>query len=1106
MGRNSKKQKTSIIWLLIVFLSMVSFTAAAQNITLSGQVTDKGGLAVIGASVAQKGTTNGVMTDLDGNYTISVPKDATIVFSYIGMVTQDVKVDGRSVINVVLQDEAVALDDVVVIGYGVQKRRDLTGSISSVTAEDIAVAPVSNVAQALQGRMPGVSIVSMDGRPDASMKIRVRGGTSITQSNDPLYIVDGFPVNNIDDIPADQIASIDILKDASSTAIYGARGANGVVLVTTKTPKGGKLSITYDGYVQLKNPTERHDMMNPYEYVLANWEYATLFNTNNGTAWARAMGIGDYTNWNNGAGIAINNPSGIDAYKNMKGRSAEKEIIDNAFSQSHNIGISGGSEKTKYSLSFNYLNDEGLKINSSLKKVNLMAKISQTISNTLKLDFDARYSDRTAFGDEGYRNGQGTNITRALRYIPVTPLGDISDSNTDLNMYQLYIGKDYDPVTIVNDVYNKRNWKNFRANVALTWDILKDLTYKTELGVNKTWSDEYYFEGRTYRSAILGSNGSMARINKNEYYGYRYVNTLNYNFSNLGDDHRLGVLLGQELSAFREGDKSTSISVQGFPETFDAKRAFAMMGMYKVQGINYEPQISTVNAEPERLVSFFGRVNYSFKDRYLLTATFRADGSTKFRPGNQWGFFPAAALAWRLSDESFMESTRSWIDNLKVRLSYGEVGNNRVNSGLWKSIYIPITDNRYLYSINNSLQPGYDLNNNSYMPNRDLKWETTVTRNIGVDYSFLNGRVFGALDFYRNTTDNLLVPNFIPGFTGYTRMMENIGKTRNQGVEFAVGGDIIRKKDFTLSANFNISFNKNKILKLADNDMITYSSAWGSTNATNEYMMRKGGSFGEIRGYVYDGWYTTDDFNYDTATGVYTLKPDVANNSKIVGSVPNGAYPGKIKFKKMSGTGTEINEAEDVVKIGDTNPDHIGGFNLSGMYKGFDFLVGFNWSYGNDVLNIDKVVNSYGAKTLYRNWNKSFENRYRIFDVQNGQLVKVTDPNVLNELNKNARTYMPYHEQPVTTSEAVEDGSFLRLNNITVGYTLPAKLTRKFMVEKLRVYATVYNVWIWTDYSGYDPEVDTGDNNYATSLPLPGLDFGSYPKARTFTFGVNLSF
>lgn len=1079
-------------------MSLNTMTGFAQTITLSGNVQEKSGEPIIGASIVEKGTTNGNVTDIDGNFSLKVNSNATIVVSYMGMLTQEIKVAGRSSISVVMEDNVVALSDVVVIGYGVQKRRDLTGSVASVTSNDINAVPVSNVSQALQGKLPGVNVTSMDGRPDASVKIRVRGGGSITQSNDPLFVVDGFPVSNINDIPADQIESIDVLKDASSTAIYGARGANGVILVTTKSGKSGKVNITYNGYVQLMQPTKKTKVLDSYEYVLANWEYDYLLNSNNGDTWARAMGLGKYSNWTDG-NVTINNPGGIESYRNMDSRDVEGDIINDSFSHSHNLSISGGGEKTKYNISFNYIDNEGIKIYSWFRRANVLAKISQDISKTLKLDVNARYVDRTGFGDESYRSGAGSLITRSIRYIPVTALGDVSDANTGLGMYQLYVGEKYDPENLIYDVYNKRNYKSLFGNAALTWEIIKDLRFRTEIGYTESWIENYTYQGSLYRDAILGQKGSSGQIDRNTANEYRFVNTLSYTIPGLGEKQNLDAMIGQELSA-SEGVNSR-MAAQGYPSTFDADKVYAMFNQY-------DPTMSlTINNSqkyPERMLSYFGRVNYSLLDRYLLTATLRADGSSIFPSDNQWGYFPAAAIGWRLSDEAFIKDL-TWIDNLKVRLSYGEVGNNRIDPGLWGFNWQAVSDNRYKYPVDGILQPGYEPASTS-MPNKGLKWETTITRNIGLDYSFINGRIFGAVDFYRNTTKDLLLRNNIPGYTGYTNIMENVGSVRNQGLEFSVGGDIIRKKDLRITANFNINFNKNKIVELSDDSKsVYYSTQWGSTMTVPlEYMFQEGSPIGLIRGYVHDGFYTTDDFNY--TNGKYVLKEGVADNSSIIGGPPAGPYPGQIKFKKMGGTGSKLTEVDDVVEIGDTNPIHTGGFNLSGQYKGFDALFAFNWSYGNDVFNADKMVNSYGAKTPYRNWLEGFENRYRLFDVRNGELVRITDPTELAELNKNATTYYPYHEIPVTTSEAIEDGSFLRLNNITIGYTLPESLTRKIAIQKLRVYATVYNVYVWTNYSGYDPEVDTGSNISGAQYPMPGLDFGSYPKSRTYTLGINLNF
>lgn len=1066
-----------------------------QVVSISGKVTDTSGGALPGVTVIIKGTTNGTITDVDGNYSISdVPADGVLVFSFVGMKMQELPVGGRQVINVSLEEETIGLEEVVAIGYGTMKKSDLTGSVASVQSKDLASYPVANVAQALQGRVTGVTVTPLDGRPDASISFRIRGGGSITQSNDPLFIVDGFPVSSINDIPASQIESIDILKDASSTAIYGARGANGVVIITTKSAGGKKISVTYDGNVQIKTPANSLDFLDPYDFVRLNWEYGALFGY--GDAWAMAYGLGtDYSNLNSG---------GINSYKNIEGRDIQKEMLGTTFSQSHNVTVSGNTGKTKYSVSFDYTDDDAIKIQSWYKRTSILAKLQQEIAKGLVLDLDMHLGDNTVFGNEDQSSYSGSKLAESMRFTPVTPLGDISGDNSQIGMYDTYIRSEYDPITITNDIYDKTHRQYVRANIGLSWEIINGLKLRSEYGTRKGYSNRYYYTGAIAKHTV-GVEGGDATIEKDYRSSYRFVNTLNYDFKNLGDNHRLDVLVGQEIN----GNESENTELKGtrYPVAFDYKKVFAMMNQY---GDQSEISISNTYDEPVRLSSYFGRVNYAFKDRYLFSATFRADGSSRFSSDNRWGYFPAGAIAWRISEEPFMQGLSS-LDNLKLRLSYGEAGNDQITSGLWKPEWSAGADGYPYSNVGNSYyEPASDM-----MTNPNLKWETTITRNFGIDYGFFNNRVFGSIDGYWNTTKDLLMVVQLPAYTGYTSQMANVGQTRNLGLEFSVGGDLVRTDDFKLSANLNFSLNRNKVEELSDEmEYYYYGSGWASNSiqpSGGDYALIVGQPVGLIRGFIADGYYTTDDFNYDSSTQTYTLKDGIPNSRTVLGPVPgvgSGSYPGLLKLKKLGteNSATEINESDDATIIGNTNPKHTGGLTLNAMYKSFDLMLAFNWSYGNDVYNANKLANSIGRKTPFRNFIDAVEGWYTLFDIdENGDLVRVYDPADLDALNANATTYLPIQEDASINTDNIEDGSFLRLNNVTLGYTLPANISQKVFIQRLRVYATIYNAWLWTKYTGYDPEVDAGNGRNDT-YPTPGMDFGAYPRARTFTFGVNVNF
>jgi TonB-linked SusC/RagA family outer membrane protein len=1091
MNMKKKKMRVSYYFLLLGMLLCMPIYGQ-QVLKIKGTVKDaKLGIPLPGVSVLVKGTSNGASTDFDGNYVISAKSSDVLQFSFVGYKTLQVAVNGKTKIDATLAEESNQLDEIVVVGYGTAKRKDLTGSVSSVKGKDLAAYPVANVASAMQGKIPGVTVTAVDGRPDAKVSIRVRGGGSITQSNDPLFIVDGFPVGNINDIPASQIASIDVLKDASATAIYGARGANGVVLVTTKAPSGGKVSVTYNGSTQIKSASKYLGALNGYDFVKLNWDYGTLFG--NGDAWAKEYGLGT-TN-------SALNPAGINAYKTAAYRDIEKEVIRSTTSQNHNIAITGGNEKTKYSISFDNLDDNGLKIESYYKRTNVLAKIKSEIAKNLDFEGDMYYSDQEVFGSEKQSSSSGSWLTNSLRYTPVTPLGDLT---TNLGIYETYVKANYDPIPTIKDIYDKTLRQKYRANAALNWKVNDALTLRSEYGVTKAYNSQYQFTGAFAKNTV-GVQGGDATITKNFNSGYRFVNTLNYKFLKLGDNHRLDALLGQEINA-NKGENTKLVGTK-YPISFDANRAFALMSQY---GDQTTAKFDNTYDTPGHLASFFGRVNYAFKDRYLFTATLRADGSSNFSPANRWGYFPAAAFAWRASDESFLKDSKI-ISNLKFRLSFGEVGNDQISSGLWREQWTGSTGYSYT-NVNNAIY----VPSSTLMVNPNLKWETTITRNFGIDYGFFDNRLYGSIDAYWNTTKDLLLPKSLPPYTGYTNQMDNIGQTRNIGLEFALGGDIVRNGDFKLSANMNISINRNEVESLSEGiNYGYYSSGWASTTTSplgGDYAFRVGDPVGLIRGYKYGGFYTTADFDYNTTTKAYTLKPGIADSSGVLGSYPglpvNSAYPGMLKLEKVGTTvsATKISEADDATIIGNTNAKFTGGLNINASYKSFDLLLGFNGSYGNDIYNANKLGNSYGNKLPFRNFSTSVQNAYTLFDVNStGDLVRVYDPAALDALNANAKTYMPFHELGVIHSGGIEDGSFLRLNNVTLGYTLPSDVSKKIGMQNFRLYATVINAWIWTKYTGYDPEVDAGNGRNGT-YPTPGMDFGAYPKARTFTLGVNVKF
>lgn len=1105
--RLAKKTFTALL------LSMLCLVSFAQNRTVTGVVLDNRGDPVIGANIkVVDNPATGTITDIDGKFTLSVSNTVKqLEVSYIGMQSQQVDIVPGQSLQVTLKEDAEMLDEVVVIGYQTVKRKDLTGSVASVSGKSIAASPVSNVAQALQGKLPGVNVTSQDGRPDAEVSIRVRGGGSISQSNEPLVLIDGVS-GTLSDIPADQVESIDVLKDASSTAIYGARGANGVILVTTKGAKEGKVSVSYSGYAKFNTPNKYLEALSPYDYLAYTWANADA----NGTAYRepfeKLYGL---------------KGGGIEKYRNMATDDIQREVYNSSFSHSHDLSVTGGTENTKVLFSVNYMDEQGMKINSYSKRANVSLKVNQKIRKNLDLGLDVRYTDAENMSGEGTTSGSGSVLSSAYRFRPIginNILGDL-DAMREGNME--HYGKFsqwevYNPYNRLNDYEPLKQRQTLRSTASLNWGIIKGLTYHTDLSLNRSWNQNKTWSGAIEKNYLDDATGEKlwagdAELQKSDNWGMRWTNTLNYDF-NITKNQRLNVLVGHEVT--NSGGSDMRIVVDHLPANFTKDNAFAMINQYDRDAITNTTPFSSSISTPSRVLSFFGRLNYNLLERYLVTVTFRADGSSKFSPEHRWGYFPAAALAWRVSEEPFMANTKNWLDNLKVRLSYGEVGNDGISSDLWSQTWTSETDSRWLYNMNGKAQSSYDLTS-VQMANSNLKWETTITRNLGFDFGFLDNRLWGSVDLYWNTTKDLLMNTPLPGITGFTSTYDNVGQTSNKGLELSLSGVVFKNKDWNVAAGFNINFNKNNVDELAEGITGVYGTSWVSqNNPSNDYLLKKGNPVGLVRGLVYDGFYTTADFNY--ADGVYTLKPGIPDVSSAIVQTfhgigaderPSGqiAYPGMSKFKNLKNEGgsKDMVDMEDYTIIGDMNPVHTGGFNVNATYKNFDLGLYFNWSYGNEIYNVNKLGSLYGYKEVgvYENKLSILKDSYKIYDIVDGQLTpRLKTPAQLDAANVNAKLPLCYNEQGIVSTLGIEDGSYLRLNTVTLGYTLPKQWLNKAGIGNLRVYGTVYNLFTITGYSGLDPEVSANANLNHAVYPTPGLDWGTYPRARSFVVGVNLNF
>jgi TonB-linked SusC/RagA family outer membrane protein len=1101
-------KKVSLLALMVIFAVAQLY---AQKVT--GKVVDETNTPIPGANVVVKGSTNGVITNSDGNYSIvpaNVQKDV-IQFSFIGYETKEVQINGQTVINVKMTSSTQQIEEVVAIGYGTVKKRDVTGSVASVSGKQIAAIPVANVAQALEGRLAGVNVVSQDGRPDATISIRVRGGGSISQSNDPLILIDGVQ-GNISDIPSEMVESIDVLKDASSTAIFGARGANGVILITTKRGKAGDVSVSYSGYGKFNTPTGYLATLNPYDYLSYKWGLLDVyFGSSYTQPFQKLFGIGAYTG---------SNSAGIDAYKNVTPYNLQKDVYNSSFSQNHDLTISGGTDKTKVIFGISYLDDEGMKLNSYSKRASASLKVDQKIGKNLNFNLDLLYTDKNSMGNESTTNGYGSSLSGSYRFRPIAKsdikgdlafLGDASLGEESFVMDDMY-----NPVNVIKDRQNLLLTQSLRATSGLNWKIIKGLVYHSELTLARNYTQNKIWRGPTPASSnevnYLNSDGTLqysgdADFRKNDAKSLRWANTLAYEFK-LKEIHRLNFLVGQEIT--NSGGTSMRISGQKYPANFTMDNAFAMISQY---GTNLV--VASGVSTPNRLQSYFGRANYSLMDKYMFAATFRADGSSTFSPEHRWGYFPAGSIAWRVSQESFMKNIKN-LDDLKLRVSYGEVGNDAISADQWSQLWAATTDTRWQYGQNRVLQPSYDLAS-AQLANRDLKWETTITRNIGLDFSLYNHRLTGTVDVYQNSTKDLLMLTDIPSITGFTSSYANIGQTSNKGVEISLTGTILRNKDWNITASANINFNRGNIDKLADGMQSAYGTQFLQSGIPNaDYKLLVGKPVGIVMGYQRDGkgFYTSDDFNFDAATNIYTLKTGVADLSKSfvsyrAGLVPGSqqAYPGLPKFVDNVKDG--VIDDKDMVEIGNMNPKNTGGFNVNAAYKNFDLGMYFNWSYGNDVYNANKLATLFNGNKgggLYGNKLAIVKDSYTNYQIQNGILVKLTTPAQLNAVNANATVPSTFLQQGYVSDIGIEDGSYLRLNTVTLGYSLPKQLLGKIRASNMRIYGSIYNAFTLTGYSGLDPDVNTSQNINSSRYPTPGLDWGTYPRARQFVIGLNVIF
>lgn len=1043
----------------ILFMFMSCAAVQAQDMTISGKVIDDTGLEVIGANIRIKGNANvGTITDLEGRYTITAKANDVLVFSYIGMTSQEIPVKGRTVIDVSLKQDNKMLDEVVVIGYGTSKRSDLTGSVVSVKSDDIMQTPTSDVAQALAGRVAGVQVVQSEGGPGASMSIRVRGGISITQSNEPLYIIDGFPSEDgMANLDPGEIESIDILKDASATAIYGARGANGVVVITTKSGGKGdaKLDISFDTYIGFAKIAKKLPVLSSQEFAVLDYE-RNLFLYG-------ADGVNRFQNLYGSFREINENYSGrgIDWQEEVLGRTTT--------SQNYRVNISGGNKDTNFSMSYAYFKNLGAMVYSGDEKHNISLSVQHKASKRLSVNARVNYTQQKIYGmgtSEG--NARFNKMEHIIQYRPIAGITGTEEyllQGEDPLLVDDESNPMQNPIISAEQETDDRLARTLQVNGGLYFRIGKRLSFKSSLGTR------YYILRRDRFYGELSSNAKRSSINGSIQYSengsFQTSNVLNYEYKT--KKQKFTAMLGQEwVSRWTQWVNST---VTNFPNND--------IGLNDTSVGTPGTITSNVNYD-DKLVSFFTRMNYNFGERYLVTATVRADGSSKFSKKHKWGVFPSVSAAWRLGEEEFVKKLGVFSD-LKLRAGYGLAGNNRISSYASLPLLASAT-----YPSGDTVTPGYAP---SGIPSEELQWESNKTLNAGIDMGFLDQRLTISPEFYLNKSSHLLLNSKVPASSGYTTMLRNIGKTRNIGMDLTISSVNIQNDNLTWSTDFNMSFNKNKIEALSGEDYFLEEAQFGFNQNTHKIAV--GEPIGQFYGFKTIGLYQVGDFDYDAATGTYTLKEGLP--------VRDGVQPGYWKFEDVNKDG--VVDDNDRTVIGNANPVVYGGLNNTLSFKGFDLSVFFTYSIGVEVLNATKLNN-----TLIGGTNRNAldlansSHRWMTIDTDGN---KLSSPEMLESANRGKTVASVADLQQGSYyihSWAVEDASFLRLGNVTFGYTFPRRLVKDWNIKKLRLYFTGSNLFVATPYSGFDPEVSTKGNNLT-----PGVDFGAYPRNRSFVFGLNIT-
>jgi TonB-linked SusC/RagA family outer membrane protein len=1020
---------------------------------VKGSVKDQSGEPIVGASVLQKGTTgNGTISDLDGNFSLKVPSNSVIQVSFIGYKTTDVPVNGKTQLSITLKEDTELLDEVVVVGYGQMKRSDLTGSVVSVSDAAIKKSVTTSIDQVLQGRAAGVQIQANSGTPGASTAIRIRGINSLNATNQPIFVIDGVVVdsstdddnsNPLSNINPSDIVSMDVLKDASATAIYGARASNGVIMVTTKRGQAGEATITYDGYVGWQSMPKHLDMMNLQEYATHHNNRAEVGIVGQSSAFVRPDLLGEGTDW-------------------------QDELFRNALMTSHNISITGGNDRVTYAFSGGYLNQDGIALGSSFKRLTLRSNIDAKIKKWLNggINFSLADSKQKVGCDQNV-------IINALTQQP-----SVAVSNPDGTFDgpdDVWMPVNSVAIASVKEDYNKK--MNFRLSTYLEANIIKGLKFKTELSADYNLN-KYYYYMPDYTFGVLTNNTRTSTWTKTDtkYWSWRNILTYDRTFNKV---HNINAMVGQEMSdSHWETQKS-------------AATGFLSNSAHDPSAGDLTTSTGTGSQSDSSLFSYFARAFYSYDDRYLLTATIRRDGSSKFAEGNRWGWFPSAALAWKIKNESFLRDN-DVINNLKLRLGWGATGNQNVENWAYMAL---------LSSKSTPWGTGV-LNGNTANP--DLKWETTYSTNLGLDLNMFDNRIEFIADIYYKKTKDLLLQLPLPSYLGSggqgaaSNPWANVGSLENKGIELTLNTVNIDRKGFSWRTNLVFSLNRNKVISLdTESASIAKTKSVGSETVTVTRTV-VGQPIGQFWGYKVIGRFDKpEDFYYKDASGNVKQVAIPEGSSIELGKTWIGDYI----FADLNGDGV-INNS-DCTFIGNPNPKFTYGIGNTFSWKGFDLTIFLSGSYGNDVLNYNK-----------RYIENPRVNNNLLKSAANYAIISKIDPDGPDDDYRNlyisnaSSTTLPRLSASTTNENNrvsdlyIEDGSYLRIQNISLAYNFPKKWISKLSIQNLRIYANLQNVYTWSKYDGYDPEIGCLNGDAL----LNGIDYGRYPSPRVYTFGLNVSF